>query len=226
MHLLAIDTAHRFCSAAILSTGTGAAERLVAERLEIGRGHAEKLFSTIDAVLGDAGLRTGDLDRVAVNVGPGSFTGLRVGVAAARGLALALECPCIGVSAFEALAMQCPATDRPRILALLDAGRGKVMAQSFDGATRQALGPCRSLDPGDAATLWRQTAALAVGTGVRACIAAQPDAAACPSAGPEWPDIACFARLAADRAPGASPVPWYGRAADATPSAPALLVQR
>ncbi len=68
------------------------------------RGHAEALFPMIEALLADAGASYGDLTRIAICTGPGSFTGLRVGVAAARGLALGLGIPAIGVTRFQALA--------------------------------------------------------------------------------------------------------------------------
>src|SRR5690606_3902535 len=89
------------------------------------------------AALEQAGSAYGDLDAIAVSTGPGSFTGVRVGVAAARGLALALKIPAAGVTTLEALAHQAQAMrpGRPAIAAI-DAGRGEVYAASFaaDGA--------------------------------------------------------------------------------------------
>ena len=99
--LLAIDTSGQFCSAACLDTKTG---KLVFERSDnIGRGHAESLMPMLEEELASAKLEWSDISSIAVVVGPGSFTGVRVGLAAARGLALARSIPCIGVTVFEAL---------------------------------------------------------------------------------------------------------------------------
>ncbi len=94
MIVLALDTAGVDCAAALYDSETG---RVLAEVCEtIGKGHAERLMAMIDEALAASGLALADLDRVAVTVGPGSFTGIRVGVAAARGLALALGIEAVG----------------------------------------------------------------------------------------------------------------------------------
>ncbi|MBE0692228.1 MAG: tRNA (adenosine(37)-N6)-threonylcarbamoyltransferase complex dimerization subunit type 1 TsaB, partial [Aquamicrobium sp.] len=84
MRLLAIDTAADLCAACVRDTDGGERGRSV---LDLGKGHAEHLMGVIEAALREAGCGFADLDAVAVSVGPGSFTGVRVGVAAARGLA-------------------------------------------------------------------------------------------------------------------------------------------
>src|SRR5690606_16493325 len=89
MIVLAIDTAGVDCSAALYDGETG--RMLAAVTDMIGKGHAERLMSLIDEALAQASLELTDVDRIAVVIGPGSFTGIRVGVAAARGLALALD---------------------------------------------------------------------------------------------------------------------------------------
>lgn len=103
--LLIFDTSCGACSVAVRS---GA--RTVAERYEaMPRGQAERLLPMIEETLAAAGMAYGRLDAVGVTRGPGAFTGLRIGLAAARGLALALGIPAIGVSTFEALAVRAPA---------------------------------------------------------------------------------------------------------------------
>ncbi|MEO1459523.1 MAG: tRNA (adenosine(37)-N6)-threonylcarbamoyltransferase complex dimerization subunit type 1 TsaB [Pseudomonadota bacterium] len=98
--ILGIDTSAGQCAAALVSGDTVIARR--AERMD--RGHAERLFDLVEAALADAGLGLETIARIAVCTGPGSFTGLRVGVAGARGLALGRAVPALGITRFEALA--------------------------------------------------------------------------------------------------------------------------
>ena len=95
--ILGFDTSAAHCAAALLSGGQVLASR--AE--EMGRGQAERLIPLLEEILSEAGVTWSDLDRIGVGVGPGNFTGIRISVAAARGLALGLEVPAIGVSGFE-----------------------------------------------------------------------------------------------------------------------------
>jgi tRNA threonylcarbamoyladenosine biosynthesis protein TsaB len=143
--ILAFDTSAAHCAAALLS-----GHRVLARRDEaMGRGQAERLLPMLEEMLTEAGVGWADLDGLAVCTGPGNFTGLRLGVAAARGLALALDIPAVGVTRFEALA------DRPGpVVVEVEDGR-RHFAQGFrDGA---ALGP-----PTDAA-LPRLPGALRLG---------------------------------------------------------------
>lgn len=96
--ILAIDTSAGQCAVAL------SGERTWTRAEPMTRGHAEALFPLIDRILAEAGVSYADLTRIAVCTGPGSFTGLRVGIAAARGLALGCDIPVIGVSRFAALA--------------------------------------------------------------------------------------------------------------------------
>src|SRR6202047_169759 len=100
MLVLAIDTALAACSAAVLDTQAGTLR--ASASLPMARGHAEQLMATIARVRGVAGLEFSALDRIVVTIGPGSFTGLRVGIAAARGIALAAGRPAVGLSTLAA----------------------------------------------------------------------------------------------------------------------------
>ncbi|TAN02274.1 MAG: tRNA (adenosine(37)-N6)-threonylcarbamoyltransferase complex dimerization subunit type 1 TsaB, partial [Rhizobiaceae bacterium] len=131
MNVLAIDTAANLCAACIYD----AAADVVRSRrvLDIGKGHAEHLMGTIAGTLEEAGLSYRDLARIAVSVGPGSFTGVRVGVSAARGLALALKIPAIGVSTLEALAAEARAAFPDRtVAAMIDGRRGDLYLAGYD----------------------------------------------------------------------------------------------
>lgn len=100
--ILAIDTCEKTCAAAIVSGGVTLARRVE----EIGRGHAERLLPMIDELLAEAAVGFDALTRIAVCVGPGTFTGLRIGLSVARGLALSLGIPCVGAMSLPVLAAQ------------------------------------------------------------------------------------------------------------------------
>jgi tRNA threonylcarbamoyladenosine biosynthesis protein TsaB len=133
MTLLAIDTALENCSVGIASGG-----KVVSHVETIGKGHAERLMPMIAAVLAEAGKSAGAMSRIVVSVGPGSFTGLRVGISAARGLALVAGIPVVGISTLEshaALAAQMRAPDVARpLLALLPARGDELYGQLFSAA--------------------------------------------------------------------------------------------
>lgn len=125
MNVLAIDTASA-CSVVLARDG-----HIVARRhAEIARGHAEALMPMIESVLEEAHLDYEDLDLIAAAVGPGSFTGLRTGLACARGLALALGKPTRGVSSLEAVATA--ADCGTAILVALETKRADIYIQAFD----------------------------------------------------------------------------------------------
>ncbi|BDX01201.1 tRNA (adenosine(37)-N6)-threonylcarbamoyltransferase complex dimerization subunit type 1 TsaB [Maricaulis maris] len=123
MTLLAIDTTGEHCTAALrLADG-----RDFVRSESIGRGHAERLAPMVEAVLADAGIAASELSRIGVTTGPGSFAGTRVGVAFARGLALACSAQCLGLSNLAVLAQQ--AGPCPALAVLHDAKRGEVILQ-------------------------------------------------------------------------------------------------
>ena len=131
MLTLAIDTAANFCSACLHDSDTGCLR--AAEERDIGRGHAEQLIDVVSAVLRSSGEEFGAIGRIAVTVGPGSFTGIRVGVATARGFALALGVPVSGVTTLEALAADAQAGFPDlAVTVAIRGGRGQVFLQSFD----------------------------------------------------------------------------------------------
>ncbi|MDR6633147.1 tRNA threonylcarbamoyl adenosine modification protein YeaZ [Phyllobacterium sp. 1468] len=130
MKLLALDTAANLCSVAVLDVESRTI--LAASSEDIGKGHAERLMAAIEHVAAAAQISITDIGKISVSIGPGSFTGVRVGVSAARGLALALKCPAVGISTLQALAYDAARqfSHRP-ILSIIDARRDELYAQFF-----------------------------------------------------------------------------------------------
>ncbi len=129
--ILAFDTSGAHCSAALFSDG-----RIVASRFEeMGRGQAERLFPMMQEVLAAEGADWEELDAIGVGVGPGNFTGIRIGVSAARGLALSLGIPAVGVSGFECL-RRLVAVEGGRSLSLLPAPRDQWLWEATDRTGR------------------------------------------------------------------------------------------
>ena len=138
MLVLAIDTALEACSAAVLDTGAGAVA--AHDSLPMQRGHAEALMPLIARVMQRAGTAFAELDRIAVTTGPGSFTGLRVGLAAARGIALAAGKPAIGLTTLAAYATPLVAADATRaVVAAIDARHDQVYLQVFGPGGRTVV---------------------------------------------------------------------------------------
>jgi tRNA threonylcarbamoyladenosine biosynthesis protein TsaB len=121
MRVLALDTATEACSVALL-TDAG----LVGVFREVGRGHAEQILDMVDAVLSEAGIGLGMLDGIAASVGPGAFTGVRIGVSVAQGLAFGAALPVVAVTTLEALAMQAMRGGAEQVMACMDARMGEV----------------------------------------------------------------------------------------------------
>jgi tRNA threonylcarbamoyladenosine biosynthesis protein TsaB len=195
----------------------------VARRFQaMSRGHAEALFPMIREVMAEAGISFGDLHAIAVTRGPGSFTGVRVGVAAARGLALAADKPVIAATSLEVIAHGAaqrltPEQAREPFVVAMDARRGELYCQQFAGG--RAVSDAQALSPADCAHTMPHEACIAVGSGApllasaagpdRRVIALMPDA---------LPDAADLAAICADRAPETAPLsPLYLRAPDAKP---------
>ena len=136
--VLVIDTAAAHCAVAVFqSDATGGGAALAERREPMLRGHAERLFPLIEAALSEARVAVAALDAIAVCTGPGGFTGARIGVAAARGLALALGAPAVGVDWFAALAEDHAEEHGGAVVVALPAPQGMVHAQRFvDGVAR------------------------------------------------------------------------------------------
>jgi len=204
--ILSIDTCLGASSVAILD-----GDMVRAARSEpMTRGHQERIAVLAREVAGQAGVKFADLTRIAVTVGPGSFTGLRVGLSFAKGLATALSIPCVGVNTLEALAGSVDA--KGLVAGVLDAKMGQVYLQVFDGG--KALMAPDALEVGVAAArlaeLWSGGPATLVGSGASLVADVLPDATVVTLA---YPDPAAIARLAAARpSPSHSPRPLYLRA--------------
>lgn len=205
MKILALDTALGACSAAVLDGDTVLAQRV--EPME--RGHQERLAPLVAEVVGAAGLGFPSFDRIAVTVGPGSFTGLRVGLAFAKGLALALNRPCIGIGTLEALA----AGETGFVAAVIDARRDQIYLQAFaDGHPLMAPDVLPASEAAARlAEVWSGGPARLVGPGAALLDGVIREAAIEPRA---FPDAAALARLAVTAAV-TPPRPLYLRPPDA-----------
>jgi tRNA threonylcarbamoyl adenosine modification protein YeaZ len=227
MRVLAIDTALEACSVAVLDT-----ERMAIaarESLAMVRGHAEALMPLIARVLGRAGFEFAALDRIAVTIGPGSFTGLRVGIAAARGIALAAGIPAVGLSTLAAYAAPLIAADDTLpVVSVIDARHDHVYLQVFGPGGRTIVAP-RLVPLREALRAAATGAPRLTGTAAAMLAAAWPAGERAPSlVDPRRaPDIDWVARLgAAAVETGAPPKPLYLRAPDAQPQHAAQLARR
>ena len=195
--ILAFDTSGPHCAGAVLS-----GDKVVAQGIEpMTRGQVERLMPFLEELLAECGVGWRDLSRIGVGVGPGNFTGIRISVSAARGLALGLGVPAIGVSSFDALAFG----QTGDVLASVDARAGGIY-------TRLGTAP-PEIHPSDdfrhlpaAPTLGHRADEIARRTGGR-------------SVNPVCPLAEAIARIAQQRAvtAGLRPAPLYIRPADAAP---------
>jgi tRNA threonylcarbamoyladenosine biosynthesis protein TsaB len=228
MNILALDTAQTACSVAVIAKTTAGYD--VAREFEWRpRGHAEVLASMIETVMGRAEMSYGKLDAIAVTIGPGSFTGLRVGLATARGIALAAEIAIISITSFEAVAanVKQETGEEMPVCVIFDARRGEVYVQVFN-AKLEALTAPRACLVSDVAGILPEQKTIAIGSGVDLVRdALGPDAQKLVvSPALNVPDAAIFAHLALVREPNAQPPePLYLRAPDAKPQKPPLARQ-
>ncbi len=131
--ILSIETSTSICSVAIHEQG----ELLALAEIKEPGAHAEKLLLLVDEVFEKVGLSFADLDAVAVSQGPGSYTGLRIGVSTAKGIAYALEIPLIGINTLQAMAASQPVAPGDYVVAVLDARRKEVYTQTFGDSLQE-----------------------------------------------------------------------------------------
>lgn len=217
--VLAIDTALDACSAALYEVPTDRV--LAAESVEMSRGHAEALVPMMDALMRGAGLEFPAIDRVVTTVGPGSFTGLRVGIAAARGIGLVTGKPVVGVSTLAALAAPLIAeSETVPTVAAIDAHHDNLYLQ-MSGAGGRLLVPPRVVHLDEALRVVAIGLVRIVGSGAHLLASSWPlqdvPMPLVVDSRPA-PDIAWVARLGAKLAPDkAPPSPLYLRPPDARP---------
>jgi tRNA threonylcarbamoyladenosine biosynthesis protein TsaB len=227
MRVLAIDTALEACSAAVLDLDKGGI--VAGETLTMARGHAEALMPIIARVMNKAAIEFTELDRIAVTTGPGSYTGLRVGLSAARAVALAAAKPAIGLSTLAAFAAPLVADDdSTNVVTAIDARHAHVYLQIFGRGGRTLVSP-RIATMRDALRLSVNGPARLVGSGAQMLAAMWPKQAEPPLLveNRAAPEIAWVARLGAAAADGyGSPKPLYLRAPDAQPQDAARLARR
>jgi N6-L-threonylcarbamoyladenine synthase/tRNA threonylcarbamoyladenosine biosynthesis protein TsaB len=220
MIVLAIDTALDYCAAAVLDASARAV--IAQETLEMKRGHAEALMPLIARVMTASGRAYLDLDRIAVTTGPGSFTGLRVGISAARGIGVAADKPVVGLTTLSAYVAPWVAEEQEQpIIAAIDARHDHVYFQVVGGngaaLMRPAVAPIE-----DTFVASRFGALRMVGNAAQLLADRWPKHAPAPAlidARP-GPDIAWVAWIGAATEPSAAPAkPFYLRAPDAKPKA-------
>lgn len=228
MIVFAIDTALDACAAAVLDTGQ--AELVAHETLPMARGHAEALMPLIKRVLDRSGLDFSRIDRIAVTTGPGSFTGLRVGIAAARGIALAAAKPAVGLSTLATFAAPViAADDMAPVVAVVDARHDHVYLQVFAAGGRTLVAPKLAPLREAARAAANAGAPRLVGNAANLVAGAWPAGERPPRSVEQKaaPDILWVAKLgsvAADT--GTPPKPLYLRAPDAQPQNAAQLARR
>jgi tRNA threonylcarbamoyl adenosine modification protein YeaZ len=223
LRILAIDTALQACSACVIQSGE--VEPLALEQMPMERGHAEALLPLIDRVV--AGVEGGfaSLDRVAVTVGPGSYTGLRVGIAAARAIGLAAGVPVVGVTTLSAHLAALMGEPHHLMAATVDARHGQVYFQAVAPGGRIVVAPTlttirdvvRMMGTGPVTLTGSAARAVAVEAGIQGIEAHVAGAAPAP-------EIALVARLGLIADPAhALPKPLYLRGPDAKPQDAARL---
>lgn len=213
MKVLIVDTALGLCTAGVFEVASDGTVTVLGLRSEaMVKGHQERLAGFARDAVGktDGGFKA--LDRIGVTTGPGSFTGLRVGLAFAQGLGAALDRPVVGMSTLDALAAS--VADAPAVAALIDARRGQVYARLWrNGAP---TGPAEALSLEEAAQRVADLGPSPILVGSGAVLMSRVSASAIHDLAGPAPEA--LARLAAAADPVlAPPRPLYLRAPDATP---------
>jgi tRNA threonylcarbamoyl adenosine modification protein YeaZ len=226
MRILAIDTS---CGAASVAVFEGATRETLASRVMPMRlGHADALTPLVQSVMAEVDGGFASLDVIAATIGPGSFTGIRIGLALARAFGVALDKPVIGVSTLVAFAAPLLADARPGIIvSAIDARHGAVYYQSFEASGRPLFPPrvgapleaIRSVGAGPARLAGDATEFLAA--------EARRAGLQCEAYPAAYPDIIAVARIALAADPAASPPrPLYVKPPDAKPAAGEAIARR
>lgn len=227
MLILAIDTALESCAAAVLDADAG--NVLASESQVMSRGHAEALMPLIMRVMEGANVGYDRLERIAVTTGPGSFTGLRVGISAARGIALAAGKPVVGVTTLSAYAAPRVAENGSQpVLAAIDARHDHVYFQAVSGNGATLIRP-RLSPVEEALRASRFGAPRLVGNAAQLLADRWPKDTLPPASVEQLPgpDISWVAWLGVAASPAKSPAkPFYLKAPDAKISATAMLPQQ
>jgi tRNA threonylcarbamoyl adenosine modification protein YeaZ len=227
MNILALDTSMGACSAALLRESSGTTA-LVVREAKMARGHAEALLPMLEAVMDEAKLDFAELDLIAATLGPGSFTGVRVAIAAARGLALATKAKLWGTDSLTVMA-QGVVADRTEPFAIsVDAHRGMLYLGLFDSVGARLEGPLL-LSPEDAAAKISRNLHAAFGSGATILAKAASDIgneikAFRPDLQPDAANLALLALQANATLPTLRPL--YLRAPDAKPQSASSVARR
>jgi tRNA threonylcarbamoyladenosine biosynthesis protein TsaB len=219
MLILAIDTALDACAAAVLDTEAG---KLIAQESQaMKRGHAEALMPLIGRVIAASNVAFANLGRICVTTGPGSFTGLRVGLSAARGIALAANIPVVGVTTLAAYAAPVVSQNAEyAVVSAIDARHDHVYLQVVGGNGSALVRPCVA-PIAEALNAWRFGAPHIVGNAANILAERWPSHAVPPfKIDPQAaPDITWVGWLGAAVSPNTAPArPFYLRAPDAKPA--------
>lgn len=225
MNILALDTSMGACSTAVLRTD-GVHRRLHELYAEMPRGHAEALMPMVEEVMAEAEIEPRDLDLIAATVGPGSFTGVRIAIAAARGLALVTDAKLYGTDSLTVMARTARQTEPPggSFAIAVDARRGMLYFGLFDAAGKKLDGP-RLVTAGEAFRLLPEDLRVALGNG--ADILAEEARARGREISISRPDLqpvaAALAAIALESNPTTENLrPLYLRPPDAKPQAKAV----
>jgi tRNA threonylcarbamoyladenosine biosynthesis protein TsaB len=225
--VLAIDTALGSCAAAVYDAGLG--ETLAAESIDMDRGHAEAIMPMVERVVRTSRVDFEDMERIVTTVGPGSFTGLRVGIAAARGFGLASDKPVVGVSTLDALtAPYVTETETVPIVGAIDARHNNFYLQMIGAGGRKLVTP-RVLSMAEAIRSCAIGLVRIIGSGANLLAGQWPASIPAPLLvdARAAPDIVWIARLGARAEVATSPPrPLYLRSPDAKPQDAAKLPRR
>ncbi|KQY89727.1 tRNA (adenosine(37)-N6)-threonylcarbamoyltransferase complex dimerization subunit type 1 TsaB [Brevundimonas sp. Root1423] len=212
MRVLVVDTALGLCTAGVFEVSGADVRRLGLRSEPMTKGHSERLAGFARDAAAEAGPGFEAIDRIGVTVGPGSFTGLRVGLAFAQGLGAALDRPVVGVSSLDALAAS---EEGGAMAALIDARRGQVYARFWTKGVADGPAEALSLEAATARIGDLPSGAVLIGSGAPLFAEAFPALTCMPLSGPA-PEA--LARLTAGADPAQSPPrPLYLRAPDAAP---------